>query len=192
MKWECAVKKCQLTSLTWVFGLCKYTFKVFASIMKYASSGSRALKMASVAEAGVVVQDANALLLHLLLLLHSVWAIKGVGAETPRKSTNATWLLQSLLLLLKNSKGDKTVFSCSVVPLSLLPLETGRTWDPILWSLVEVHSITSLDLKKKKPLELLDSESCGTLPSFLKVLKLSYVVETGTLCLKFKATYQLG
>ena len=149
MKWECAVKKCQLTSLTWVFGLCKYTFKVFASIMKYASSGSRALKMASVAEAGVVVQDANALLLHLLLLLHSVWAIKGVGAETPRKSTNATWLLQSLLLLLKNSKGDKTVFSCSVVPLSLLPLETGRTWDPILWSLVEVHSITSLDLKKK-------------------------------------------
>ena len=83
MKWECAVKKCQLTSLTWVFGLCKYTFKVFASIMKYASSGSRALKMASVAEAGVVVQDANALLLHLLLLLHSVWAIKGVEAETP-------------------------------------------------------------------------------------------------------------
>lgn len=159
-------------SLTWVFGLCKYTFKVFASIMKYASSGSRALKMASVGAvvAGVVVQDANALLL-LLLLLHSLClGNKRRWSRDPKKIYQcylASSSKSSPTQKFKRRQDSFFLFSGST--LSLLPLVTGRTWDPILWSLVEVHSITSLDLKKKKTLEFLDSESCTI--NFLDSLK---------------------
>ena len=129
-----------------VLGLCKNTLTRWGCIMKYASSGSRALKMAVLA--WVVVQDANALLVSLHWV--SEQYIKGVGE-------NIVLLLQiaSSKSTQKFKRRDKTVFSTPVIPpllLSSFPLETGRTWDPILWSLVwgSLHYLSRSVVEKKK------------------------------------------